>query len=86
MSTAIERLPLLSPAQNRLCPLAVTGQRRASSPPCEPVEADDVGAHLRQRHSGQRDGDESRALDDAHAGQDAGHQPGAPRAPRAPRA
>ena len=33
MSIAIDRLPLLSPAQNRLWPSFVTGQRPASRPP-----------------------------------------------------
>src|SRR5687768_10003868 len=32
-STATDRLPLFIPAQNRLCPSFVTGQRLASRPP-----------------------------------------------------
>ena len=35
------------------------------------IEADDVGAHLRQRHAAERHGDEGRALDDPHAGENA---------------
>ena len=37
------------------------------------VEADDVGAQLGERHAAQGGRDESRAFDDAKAGENAGH-------------
>ena len=71
MSTAIERLPLFSPAQNRLCPSARDGPAAVVQAAADRVEADDVGAELGQRHAAQRRGDERRAFDDAQSLEDA---------------
>jgi hypothetical protein len=67
MSTATERLPLFSPAQNRLRPSLRHRPAARVEPALQPVEADHVRAHLRQRHAGQRRRHEGRALDHAHA-------------------
>lgn len=42
-------------------------------PAAQGVEADHVGAHLRQRHAAQRRGDEGGGLNDPHAGEDGLH-------------
>ena len=69
----IERLPLLSPAQNRLCPSGGHRPAPAVEAAADGVEADHVGAELRQRHPAQRGGDEGGALDHAQAVEDARH-------------
>src|SRR5262249_41001856 len=45
----------------------------AVEPALDVVEADHVGAQLRQGHAAQRSGDERRAFDDAKAGENASH-------------